>query len=258
MNEPRLAELHQHYLSALERVSALGESASVERVGPWLGVDAGLGVSKFNVAAVAAPIANPRAALREAMEWATLRGINLRLDLRGSADRALLAASLVEGFSFWRREPAMLLEPLPPPHPGPSSFEIRSVSTPTDLALYSAADAEEYSDADYQLGMAEKAVGLDGVTLFVALEDGGRAIGRSMALAVGSLVGIHNVYVAPSCRGLGLGTAITAVAIEAGRRQGADAAALQATVEAFAMYQRMGFRHVDDYVVVGTDGPPAS
>ncbi len=84
----------------------------------------------------------------------------------------------------------------------------------------------------------------------------GVPVARSMAVTHEGAVGIHNVYVAPSQRRKGLGVALTAAAIEAGRAMGATAACLEATALGLPLYRQMGFQRVDDYIVMGRDGPP--
>jgi GNAT superfamily N-acetyltransferase len=252
MAEPTRDQLHEHYVHALGRVTGLVPGGAAERVGPWLCIDAGLGVSKFNIGVVVDRVSNPKAALRELMEWFAYRGINPRLDLRGSTDSALLAAATVEGFEFWWREPVMVLHPIPRFYP-PASLNIRQVQSAEDIDLYCSVDREEYSDQDYQRLMVERSCTMDGVTLHLGLDDGGRPVARSMAVTRGDLVGVHNVYVPPSERRKGYGAALTAVAVEAGRNAGAQSACLEATALGFPVYERMGFRRVDDYVTVGLE-----
>jgi GNAT superfamily N-acetyltransferase len=252
MPEPSLADLHEQYVHALGRITALGPGGCAERVGPWLCIDAGLGVSRFNIAVVVGPVSNPRKALREAMEWFEMRAINPRLDLRGSVDGAVLAASVVEGFQFWFREAVMLLHPIPELPPPPDGLEVREVTAPADIDLYCGVDREEFSDQEFQHAMVERALAMDGVSLHLGLA-GGKPVARSMAVTRGDLTGIHNVYVPPSERRKGYGAALTVAAIEAGRRAGATASCLEATVLGYPVYEAMGFRKVDDYVVVGKD-----
>jgi GNAT superfamily N-acetyltransferase len=84
----------------------------------------------------------------------------------------------------------------------------------------------------------------------------GRPVARSMGVTRGPLIGVHNVYVPPTQRSKGYGAALTAAAIEAGRASGATSACLEATVLGLPVYERMGFRRYDDYLTVGTEGPP--
>lgn len=252
--EPRAADMHANYVHSLGRIGRLGPDGESEQVGPLLCINAGIGVSRFNIAVVTAPVQDPRRAVRDAIEWFGARGLNLRFDLRGKEDARLIAAATVERFQFWWREPTMLLEPLPAFDPGPPEMEVREVISPEDRSLYCDADGEEYTDQAFQLGMVAAAAEMPGVSMHLGLVDG-RPVARSMAIMTGDLVGVHNVYVAPSKRGGGYGTAITSAAIDAGRRAGAVAACLESTEAAFNMYQRMGFRHVDDYIVMGIDEP---
>ncbi len=256
MTPPTLAQLHANYVHALHRIARLGPGGEAERVGPLLCINAGIGVSKFNIAVVVDPVANPRRALRDAMDWFAIRGLNLRLDLRGAADGPLLATSMLEGFQFWWREPLMTLHPLPAGFAAPPGLEIRTVETPEDRSLYCDADREEYSDQAFQLAMVSAAAAMEGVSMHLGLI-GGVPVARSMAVIHDGVVGVHNVYVAPSRRRQGLGAALTAAAIESGRAGGASAACLEATGLGLPVYQAMGFRHVDDYVVVGCEQPPA-
>lgn len=256
MTPPTPAQLHANYVHALQRIARLGPDGEAERVGPLLCINAGIGVSKFNIAVVVDPVKNPRQALRDAMDWYAIRGLNLRLDLRGTADGPLLAASMLEGFQFWWREPLMTLHPLPGENATVPGLEVRTVRTPEDLALYCAADQEEYSDQAFQLAMVALAASVEGVTMHLGLIDR-VPVARSMAVVHEGVVGIHNVYVAPSRRRQGLGAAITAAAIESGRAAGATAACLEATELGFSVYQKMGFRRVEDYLVVGRNEPPA-
>ncbi len=255
MTTPTPEQMHALYCLALGRVAGLGPGGTTERVGPWLCIDAGLGVSKFNIAVVVDEVQRPRPALREAMDWFAQRGINARLDLRGSVDGAILAASMVEGFTFWGREPAMELHPLPAPTGRRTgALQLREVTTSEDIDLYCSADREEFGDQEFQAAMAERARTIPGVSMHLGLLDS-RPVARSMAITSGELVGVYNVYVAPSQRKRGFGAEVTMAAIEAGHGRGATAACLESTEAGFSLYESLGFRRIDDYIIVGTEGP---
>jgi GNAT superfamily N-acetyltransferase len=212
-------------------------------------------VSDFNIAVVVdEPVANPRRAVREAIEWFAMRGANVRFDLRGSVDGALLAAATVEGCAFKFREAVMLLHPLAASMAPITRLDLREVTSDRDVELYCSVDREEFSDQDFQRAMVERSLQMEGVSLHLGLLEG-RPVSRSMAIVRGELVGVHNVYTPPAFRKQGFGTALTAAAVEAGRLAGARAACLEATVLGFPVYERMGFERVDDYVVVGNAVP---
>lgn len=250
MPAPTLDQLHALYVHALGRITALGPGGCAERIGPLLCIDAGLGVSDFNIAVAVEPVAKPKQALRDALEWFESRAVNARLDLRASVDGPMMAAALVEGLNFKFREAVMVLDPLPARLPSVAALETREVVTTEDAELYCAVDREEHSDQEFQRAMVERTRGMEGVSLHLGVFEG-RPVARSMAMVQGGLVGVYNVYVPPSQRRRGFGAALTAAAIEAGRRSGAMAACLESTELGFTVYEGMGFRKVDDYVVFG-------
>jgi len=252
---PSLRELHDQYVYALGRITALGPGGCAERVGPWLCIDAGLGVSDFNIAVVIdEPVADPRGAVRQAMGWFAERGVNVRFDLRGSVDGTLLAAAMVEGCAFKFREAVMLFYPLPATLGPLQRLEIREVRSESDIELYASVDSEEFHDQDLQRAMVERSLTMDGVTLLLGTLEG-RPVARSLALRRNDLVSVHNVYTPPSFRRQGFGTELTAAAVDAGRAAGATAACLEATALGYGVYEKMGFKRVDDYVVVGNATP---
>ena len=252
---PSPDEMHALYCHALEQITVLGPDGYCERVGPWLCIDAGLGVSRFNVAVAVDRVVRQKDAFREALDWFAGRGLNARFDLRGTVDGGLMAAAMVEGLAFWGRRAAMALHPLPVRWPQRHGvLELREVRTGADIDLYCEVECEEFGDDDLQRAIAARALHLPDVTLHVGLVDS-RPVARAMSLVRGQLVGVYNVYVAPSQRRRGFGGEMTAVAADAGRAAGATAACLESTEEAFGLYQELGFRRVDDYILMGTDEP---
>ena len=248
----RRDQIPANYVHALSRIGGLGPLGDSQQVGPFLCINAGIGVSRFNVAVPVEEVQDPRSAIRDVIAWFGERGLNVRFDLRGKQDSALMAAATAEKFQFWWREPVMLLDPLPPPAEIPPQLDLLDVLAPEDRDLYCQVDAEEYSDQAFQLAMVTAAAQMRDVTMHLGLV-AREPVARAMAIRTDDLVGVHNVYVAPSQRKRGYGAAITAVAIEAGRQTGATAASLQSTEAASSMYRKMGFEHIDDYIVMGKE-----
>ena len=60
----------------------------------------------------------------------------------------------------------------------------------------------------------------------------------------GGVAGIYNVCTVPEARGRGIGTAVTAVALDAAVADGLDLAVLGASDMGFPVYSRLGFREV--------------
>ncbi len=255
MDDRWLGPMFENYVFSLGRIAELGPGGCSARVGPWLCIDAGLGESAFNVAVlVGACEVGALHTLEIAQRWFDGRGLNSRFDLRSWADEGLIAAAASAGYAQWWVEPALLLDPIPAEFSYPSGFETWVLEGSADADEYCRLDPEEYDHA-FQAAMAERAMRMPGCALLIGAHEG-TPVARSMANTTGSMVGVHNVYVAPSHRGRGFGAAITAAAILAGRDAGATAACLEASELGMPVYLKMGFRKLGDYVVLGKDPPP--
>jgi GNAT superfamily N-acetyltransferase len=86
-----------------------------------------------------------------------------------------------------------------------------------------------------------------GIACFVARVDG-RAVSSSLAIEIDGSVGVFGVATLPDARGRGVGTAITAAAVDWARDR-ADLAWLQASEDGRNVYERMGFEVVSDWDV---------
>jgi ribosomal protein S18 acetylase RimI-like enzyme len=78
----------------------------------------------------------------------------------------------------------------------------------------------------------------------------GAVVSTGLGLAVGGATGIFNVATAPEHRRRGHGSALTARAARDGFADGAVLAYLQASPAGHSSYRRLGFRDVDEYVVL--------
>jgi GNAT superfamily N-acetyltransferase len=243
--------MHLNTIHALQTVAdALSESC-VERAGPWLLYDSGVGTQEFNLALRLAPVRRPATALAAAEAWFDRRGAPFVLSLRDPDDDALLAAARERGYRELRSQPAMLLSPLPLDCGRGPGLEVQTVTDSAGVSAYASVEAEEparhaaHRAADEALAAA--VLSTPGIRLFVGLVDDA-PVARSMAVVSAEMVGVTNVYVAPSARRRGLGTAMTTAAISAGVELGATAACLEASRMGEPVYQRMGFREVFRYV----------
>jgi GNAT superfamily N-acetyltransferase len=91
------------------------------------------------------------------------------------------------------------------------------------------------------------AVAADGVELFLA-RAGGVPVACCAGITVYGAVGIFGVATLPEARGRGIGTAVTAAAIDSARGR-ADLTWLQASEDGEPVYRSMGFRPVADWDV---------
>jgi ribosomal protein S18 acetylase RimI-like enzyme len=78
----------------------------------------------------------------------------------------------------------------------------------------------------------------------------GAVVSTGLGLTVADATGIFNVATAPEHRRRGHGSALTARAARDGFEDGAVLAYLQASPAGHASYRRLGFRDVDEYVVL--------
>jgi predicted acetyltransferase len=73
-------------------------------------------------------------------------------------------------------------------------------------------------------------------------------------MTLAGATGVFNVATPRQHRGRGYGAAVTARAVRDGFRAGASLAFLQASDAGFGVYRRLGFRHVEDYVLLTRPG----
>lgn len=250
-------ELHDAYVAALALVGPLGPEGECEEVGPFLCVNGGFGVSRANVAVVTGKVVRPREALRDVMDWFAARGLNLRLDLRASADTGVLAAATLDRFQFWSRQRSYLLERREAPGARSSGIAVRRVETAEDQFAYCVAGASEAGDTDAELAVTRAATAVPGVSLYVGFA-GGVPVAHSMAIVRGNMATVHNLFVAPEARGRGAGTVLTEAAIAGAKDAGASAVSLHSSHYGPSLFEALGFVAIEEYAVVGLSGPPGS
>lgn len=138
----------------------------------------------------------------------------------------------------------------PPPVPG---LAVRRVTTDAELETYVRVFAPILSpspaftallvEASHRIGYEEEAAEVH----FVGLLQG-EPVSTSSLITAGGAAGIYNVVTVEHARGRGIGAAMTAAAVEAGRRRGMTTAALQASTMGRSVYEALGFRHACDLV----------
>jgi GNAT superfamily N-acetyltransferase len=159
--------------------------------------------------------------------------------------RGLVAADAWPGMAVATSE---LVEP--PPVDG---LEIRRVASDGDFVTYldtfapilspSPAFTELIAAAGRAIGFAEDAPEIH----FVGWR-GGDPVATASLVVTGGAAGIYNVTTVQPARGRGIGAAMTAAAVRAGRERGMAIATLQASTMGRPVYERLGFRFVCDLV----------
>jgi GNAT superfamily N-acetyltransferase len=135
--------------------------------------------------------------------------------------------------------------------PDAPELEIIRVETADGLAQALAVAAEGFGappDMLAPLYLLETA-SVAGLAYYLGRVDG-RDVSTSVGYTVGDTVGVFNVATPPGYRGRGYGAALTVAAARDGFAAGADLAWLQASSFGFSVYRGLGFREVEEYVLL--------
>ena len=92
-------------------------------------------------------------------------------------------------------------------------------------------------------------VALEGVSCYVGRVDG-EVVATALGHTIDDITGVFNVATMPDHRGRGHGAALTARAVQGGFESGARLAFLQSSQMGHPVYRRLGFRDVEEYVLL--------
>lgn len=193
---------------------------------------------------------DPPAALAEAEEAFRRRGVSFGIDLEAGRHPALDATIGASGLEHLLSRPGMAARVRDLAEAAvPQGIRILPVTDRRDALALARVDSLAFgSDADVSVRFyAAGVLGVDGCRAFVAWE-GDEPIACAAAYLDEGAVGVFGVAVVPAARRRGVGTAITASAIDDARDE-ADLAWLHPSPEGSAVYGRMGFRRVCDWEV---------
>jgi ribosomal protein S18 acetylase RimI-like enzyme len=84
----------------------------------------------------------------------------------------------------------------------------------------------------------------------------GRPVGTAGLMVTERVAGVYNVATIPDARRLGVGAAMTAVALREGRARGFEVAVLGASTKGYGVYRRMGFAEVCRVALYDWKPPP--
>ena len=90
---------------------------------------------------------------------------------------------------------------------------------------------------------------LDEATCYVGRVEG-EIVATALGITVDGVTGVFNVATSPEHRGRGHGATLTARAVEDGFAGGAELAFLQSSALGHGVYRRLGFRDVEEYVLL--------
>jgi GNAT superfamily N-acetyltransferase len=172
-----------------------------------------------------------------------------RMIVRATAAPAVRAAASPAHLLPREAQPAMALAPIGPPPPPPPTLRIERVTNERQLDDYRTAVGRSFGIPRFigrhTFPKVPDRRGPRPITFLVGYDRAGAPVATSAVVVAERVAGIYMVGTAPKARRRGYGAAMTWAAIDAGRADGADTAALNATAMGRPVYERMGFRVFD-------------
>ncbi len=244
---------HENLVEAFSAIARAVPTGHVETEGGVTIVQSGLDTSGFNIVyALDRPLSTNRLE-RRIEETFTRRGIPWHLTttpaispaLRGLIRRFHLTQHLVHPAFVWTRLP----DTVPPV---PDGLDIRPVRTAEQVRSFASTAAEGFGEPSGTLDpWAEGAIaalqtGSSPSGLYLGYA-GGRPAGTVSRVITRDIAGIYAVVTLPEFRHRGFATALTYRAAVDGRAEGCRESYLQATELGRPIYERMGYRLVEEY-----------
>lgn len=174
-------------------------------------------------------------------------------------DRDLIEAAKAFGLKEVYAMPEMVLDRRAEVHPPPVGVRLRRVVSASDAVDYWRVATGAYASIGFPpeiFAFYENHDGLiaDNAAAFIADLDG-RPAGIAMTIVSHGVAGIYWVGTGNDARGRGLGSMVTATAVNAGFDMGAEIASLQASPMGESLYLRMGFETIFSYQLL-MSAPP--
>jgi GNAT superfamily N-acetyltransferase len=147
--------------------------------------------------------------------------------------------------------PEMVMEGRAGETPLPDGVELRRLSGAEEAADYWRVARESYVSIGFPPEVFDhydnhSGLVADNAAAFLAYR-GAEAVAIAMTIVNTGVAGIYWVGTTEAARGMGLGRALTAAAVNAGFELGAELASLQASPMGEPIYRAMGFEKIFDY-----------
>ena len=249
MDDATLARLEHENMRDWLRVAFSQVPGALIESSPGLGIYAtGLPVALFNQ--VVTDDGATAAALTRAIERVRERGTRFYPVLRRGTDDALRPALEALGLPMDDGTlPGMALHPIPPDLPTAApGLDIRVISDAAGLRDHARAAAVGFGLPE-EMAVAvigEKLWTRPGATVYVGYADR-EPVASGFAVRSGRTIGVFTIATVPTARGRGFGAAMTGRVVADGAAAGCDVATLQASAMGRPIYERMGFRVVQEY-----------
>lgn len=256
-----LQSCHQNWTEAIASIAKDVPGGVVLRRGGVTIVHSGLSITAFNCAFVLDP---PR----------TLTGVEKEIAgalarhpqpwcLISTEENRRAIGPIVEALRLQPRDvlPGMIWEPLPrPSHSAPQELEIRRVRDAEDLRIFGRTMMEGF-DAPLAL-MAPWVAGILSKgslrptrrSLYLGLVKN-RPVCTAIRFTTNRVAGIYGVSTIPEFRRRGFGAAITRRAVLDGGEEGCERSYLQSSKMGRSVYESLGYRTTEEYVLWLPEGP---
>ena len=244
---------HENLIAAFETVARIVPGGVAERIGGLTAVRSGMPGPDFNVVF---GLDHPKsiAQVREGIK---------RLFLHSSTEFKIVTLPetldeldpIVQEIGLTEREviPGMVLDPIPNARPRPPrALKIRRVRSPKEVDDHLQTGAvgfgapQDYFDV-WKPGILAGASGPWSRGSSYIGYAGGKPASTSLMIRTGDVAGIYFVSTLPEFRRRGFGEAMTWRAVADGRAAGCKLSCLQASKMGRPIYERLGFRVVEEY-----------
>jgi ribosomal protein S18 acetylase RimI-like enzyme len=251
---PSLVEMcHENFIEGYESVSRVVPGGEVERIGGLTAVRSGMPGSSFNVVF----------GLNRPKSIAQVRDGIKRLFLRTNTEFQIVTlpetldelGPILREMNLTEREvfPGMVLDPIPDATPSPrEGFEIRQVRGSDEVADLLRTGASGFATPPNYFDVWKAGI-LAGASVpwsrganYLGYV-GGKPAATSIRIRTGDIAGIYFVSTLPEFRRRGFGEAMTRRAITDGRKTGCTMSYLQASKMGRPIYERIGFRVIEEY-----------
>jgi GNAT superfamily N-acetyltransferase len=174
-------------------------------------------------------------------------------------DRELIETAEKAGLQAVYEMPEMVLGRRADEAPPAEGVELRRVGSAEEASEYWEVATAAYASIGFPPEVFAFYESHDGLSTgnaaaFLARIDD-RPAGIAMTIVSHGVAGIYWVGCTEEARGRGLGTTMTATAVNAGFDLGAEAASLQASPMGESLYRRMGFETIYDYRLLSCPAP---
>lgn len=255
-------DAHLNLIDSSRQLFELDPGAEIEAGSGWV---FGAGRSPHPVISNAAfrvdDELDPGELLERAQAFFASRGRGFAVWARDGAaeDRDLIKAAKAVGLKEVYAMPEMVLDRRAEAQPPSAGVQLRRVVSASDAADYWRVATGAYASIGFPpeiFAFYENHDGLtaDNAAAFIAdLDD--RPAGIAMTIVSHGVAGIYWVGTSDDARGRGLGSTVTATAVNAGFDMGAEIASLQASPMGESLYLGMGFETIFNYQLLMSSPP---